>query len=225
MEIGKFSYTYKKSKKVKRDLRFFLLPQDPFTIVVNMPFYMSVRSAQKIVKKNFERIESSLQKQASKQKSEGDFIASKFDEILYLGKWYKKKYSEHIKDYEMTEEEIIFSRACGEVDFYREEASKIFGEIIEKRLNFLGLKIKKLYIRNQKTRWGTCSSKGNISLNLKLVQAPLSVIDYVAVHEIVHLEISGHGSRFWQRVEQLCPDYRESKKYLRDNKNILMNKL
>lgn len=75
----------------------------------------------------------------------------------------------------------------------------------------------RLFIREQKTRWGSCSSRGNISLNWKLVKAPVFVSDYVILHELAHTEIMNHSPAFWQRVEALVPEYQKAKDWLRTN--------
>ena len=75
----------------------------------------------------------------------------------------------------------------------------------------------RLFIREQKTRWGSCSSRGNISLNWKLIKAPVAVSDYVILHELVHTEIMNHSAAFWLRVEGLVPDYKVAKAWLRSH--------
>lgn len=73
----------------------------------------------------------------------------------------------------------------------------------------------RLSIRDQKTRWGSCSAKGNISLNWRLVQMPKSVCDYVILHELAHTRHLNHSPAYWQVVEQVCPDYQQAKQWLR----------
>jgi len=75
----------------------------------------------------------------------------------------------------------------------------------------------KVFIRDQDTRWGSCSSKNNLNFNWRLILGPDHVLDYLVVHEIVHLEIKNHGQTFWERVEELRPDYRKSRDWLKQN--------
>ena len=65
--------------------------------------------------------------------------------------------------------------------------------------------------------WGSCSSKNNINLNYLLVMAPMSVIDYVIVHELVHTIHRNHSANFWKSVESIMPDYKEQKQWLKLN--------
>jgi predicted metal-dependent hydrolase len=73
---------------------------------------------------------------------------------------------------------------------------------------------KKLGFRSQKTRWGSCSHQGSVTLNWKLVCAEPGVIDYVIVHELCHLKHLDHSKNFWRLVETYCPDWKEKKKWL-----------
>lgn len=70
-------------------------------------------------------------------------------------------------------------------------------------------------IREQKTRWGSCSSKGNLNFNWKLIMAPPPVLDYVVIHELCHLWEFNHSPKFWTLVESRMPDYRVWKKWLK----------
>lgn len=79
-----------------------------------------------------------------------------------------------------------------------------------------GFKYRKIKIRNQKTRWGSCTSKGNLSFNAKLMSLNKRLIDYVVIHELCHLKEMNHSKKFWRRVEEIMPDYKELKKKLKN---------
>ena len=78
-----------------------------------------------------------------------------------------------------------------------------------------GLKVSGLTIRNQRSRWGSCSRAGRIALNYRLVQMPPPVRDYVLLHELMHLKEQNHSRRFWRLVEAACPDFRLAERWLR----------
>ena len=87
-----------------------------------------------------------------------------------------------------------------------------------KKYSFLiGVNPTKITIREQKTRWGSCSSKGNINLNWKLVMAPMEVIDYVIVHELCHMIEMNHSKNYWNIVSTVMPDYKNHRKWLKEN--------
>jgi predicted metal-dependent hydrolase len=79
----------------------------------------------------------------------------------------------------------------------------------------------KVCIRNQRTRWGSCSRRGTVSLNWRLIQVPETVRDYLILHELMHLREMNHSRRFWQEVERVCPGYREAERWLRRNAALL----
>lgn len=70
-------------------------------------------------------------------------------------------------------------------------------------------------VRNQRTRWGSCSKKGALSFNWRLVMLPAAVADYLICHELAHLKYLDHSPRFWRIVETICPSFRESERWLR----------
>jgi predicted metal-dependent hydrolase len=80
----------------------------------------------------------------------------------------------------------------------------------EHRLSIAGFSI-----RNQKSRWGSCSRDGRIALNFRLVQMPQAVSDYVLLHELMHLKQQNHSRRFWRLVELVCPDFRAAERWLK----------
>jgi predicted metal-dependent hydrolase len=84
---------------------------------------------------------------------------------------------------------------------------------ISDRLNFALCKVS---IRSQKTRWGSCSTNGNLSFNYNLLRFRKEVVDYVIIHELCHLKEMNHSEKFWKLVEGFCPDYKKLRKELKD---------
>lgn len=80
---------------------------------------------------------------------------------------------------------------------------------------------KRVTVRGQRTRWGSCSIGGHVSLNWRLVMAPPDVLSYVVVHELAHLAEHNHGPGFWSLVERFCPDFRMHKKWLKQHGHLL----
>ena len=79
-------------------------------------------------------------------------------------------------------------------------------------------------IRCQQTRWGSCSSRGNLNFNCLLMLAPEEVLDYVVVHELAHRKQMNHSALFWQEVERECPDYKKSLRWLKDRGGALLSR-
>jgi hypothetical protein len=84
-----------------------------------------------------------------------------------------------------------------------------------------GVTVGRVSVRNQRSRWGSCSFLGTISLNWRLVQVPPSVRDYIILHELMHLREMNHSARFWALVELVCPEFREAERWLRRHSGLL----
>lgn len=88
---------------------------------------------------------------------------------------------------------------------------------ITERSAQMSLAPNRIYLMNQRTRWGSCSSKRNLSFNWRLVLAPPDILDYIVVHELAHLKEMNHSQRFWLLVCSFCPDFEQHKRWLKDN--------
>jgi predicted metal-dependent hydrolase len=96
-------------------------------------------------------------------------------------------------------------------------SEKLRGKILEKINEFsnvTGLRPSKVYIRRQRSKWASCSSTGSLSFNLRLISLPPRLIDYVVLHELLHLKFPRHHREFWKEVEKFFPDYRDLEKEL-----------
>ena len=111
---------------------------------------------------------------------------------IYLKEWYK---SQLLK--------IIIERVC------------LYSEIS-------GLKYKSVKVTNAKKRFGSCSHNGSLNFSWRLIMTPLNVIDYLVVHELVHLEEKNHSKKFWNKVKIIYPNYKRSEKWLKENNHLLV---
>lgn len=102
----------------------------------------------------------------------------------------------------------------------REEGIRAAKEQIPRRVAYfaqrMGVTYGRITIREQKTRWGSCSSKGNLNFNWKLALMPEEILDYVVVHELAHRREMNHSERFWAVVAEVLPDYRERRRQLKE---------
>ena len=96
-------------------------------------------------------------------------------------------------------------------------ASEIFTRQVCFYADRMNVSYGRISIREQKTRWGSCSNAGNLNFNWRLIFAPPAVLDYVVVHELAHRKEMNHSAAFYAIVEQVLPDYRSSQKWLREN--------
>src|ERR1017187_3185859 len=84
-----------------------------------------------------------------------------------------------------------------------------------------GLTVRRITVRSQKSRWGSCSRRGTISLNWRLIQTPAFVSDYICLHELMHLRQMNHSPGFWREMERVCPDYPMAERWLKEHSGLL----
>lgn len=106
--------------------------------------------------------------------------------------------------------------------WYINQFAEIVRERIGKYASLLGVSPAKITIREQKTRWGSCSGKGSINLNWRLIMAPIGILDYVLIHELCHMKEMNHSKSFWNHVKSILPDYSERRKWLKTNGHRLL---
>ncbi len=107
------------------------------------------------------------------------------------------------------------------IDWYRSQASDVIKSRLDACASFNMISYERFKITSARTKWGSCSGRGRICFSWRLVMAPLDVIDYVVAHELAHIERKDHSKLFWDRVKELCPEYREHTRWLKDNGHLL----
>ena len=107
------------------------------------------------------------------------------------------------------------------IEWYREETRKITNDLIQKYVGQYRFRVSGVRVTSARTRWGSCSGKNNLNFTYRLSMAPLHIIDYVVVHELVHLRIKNHSKKFWQAVGEIKPDYRKNRQWLKDHGPLL----
>lgn len=135
--------------------------------------------------------------------------------LLEKDKWIKK----HIEQFKISKAENgargIKPLTSDEIRKLADEALEYIPERVEHFAKIVGVDYGRITIRNQKTRWGSCSSKGNLNFNCLLMLTPPEVIDYVVVHELCHRKEMNHSKAFWSEVEKVIPDYKKRERWLK----------
>lgn len=103
----------------------------------------------------------------------------------------------------------------------REEARQEIEQVLSQQARRMHVSFKTVAIRDQRTRWGSCSSRGTLSFNWRLVMAPPAILEYVVIHELAHLTVPNHSRDFWKLVELYSPDYKKARLWLKRNAPLL----
>lgn len=123
---------------------------------------------------------------------------------------------DEIKENQLTEAELKAFKA---------KAKRIIPERVAVFSKIIGVNYGRISIRSQKTRWGSCSGKGDLNFNCLLMLAPPEVIDYVVVHELCHRKEMNHSKAFWREVEKVIPDYKTHLQWLKDEGSLIIRRL
>jgi len=198
------------------------------SVVVRAPVGMAEAEVRDFVIKHSVWIE---KKQNEIKKKLAEYVPKRFtngESFLYLGRYYRIRMNGNQK------EPLVFNNGFYIRDgisgtrlkelfikLYRQVARRVISERVRIYSDKFRYKYNKLKITGAEKRWGSCSSKGSLNFSWRLVMAPLDVIDYVVVHELVHLVEKNHSRRFWATVEFMMPEYKERRKWLKNNGHLL----
>jgi len=212
-------------KKVIRSKRktISLQVSDDATLIVRAPFKVSDEIINRVILKHSNWIE---KKKKEIKLREVKFSKKEFvngEGFLYLGNYYRLRLVENqetplnfengfflSKEY-LTHAKDIF------IDWYKGRAYEKISERVKWYAQKRGFKYNKINITNAQKRWGSCSCLNNLNFSWRLIMAPLSVIDYVVVHELVHLVEKNHSRAFWNKVKMLMTDYKKHQEWLKRN--------
>lgn len=126
---------------------------------------------------------------------------------------------------EMASEEEKSYLTDKEVEELAKKAASYIPARVKYYAEIIGVSYGRITIRNQRTRWGSCSSKGNLNFNCLLMLSNPEVIDYIVVHELCHRKEMNHSKAFWDEVKKVLPDYKKSEKWLKNEGVLVMNRL
>jgi predicted metal-dependent hydrolase len=107
------------------------------------------------------------------------------------------------------------------IRWYKTQARDVISNQVDRQASRLALSFKYIRISSARTRWGSCSATGTLSFTWRLVLAPMEIIDYVVIHELIHLKIRNHSPKFWRRVAEVMPEYKRCVSWLRKNGRLL----
>jgi hypothetical protein len=196
------------------------------TLVVRAPMRTPLSYIEKLVEEKFAWIERKMREFEKRPKAtKKTFLEG--EEFLYLGKKYKLALTDGLKietteDLELLFPHVFLWRAHQRMhDWYKKQAQEIISERTKIMAEKLNLKYASIKISNAKTNWGSCGPKNSLNFNWRLIMAPEAVIDYVIIHELMHILEKNHSRHFWNKVADAMLEYKTARKWLRENSKVL----
>lgn len=162
-----------------------------------------------------------IDKNISKFKGKREKIKLHKNQLLLFGNRYNYFFNEKLHNkIELNHEHKTIQSKLNLVDkeiqlkWYRKFAKQILTERLIELAKKNKLRYNKVFIRDQRTKWGNCSAEKNLSFNWRLIKTPQFVIDYLIIHELVHTRTMNHHQKFWTELKSLFPEYQEAVKWL-----------
>jgi predicted metal-dependent hydrolase len=221
-------------KAFRRGISIYVKPKQPIRVVTSVS--MPIEKIDEFLAAKEKWLEKHLQKFAEHQEKFPEKKLLQSETFPFLGKNLRLKFEKtglkspfftrtdehlnlHLPEsmWEDLQDEDLEQFWPGLQNFYKREAETLISERIRVWSEQMDLRPNAVRFRNQKSRWGSCSSRGNININWRLIGAPLEVIDYILVHELSHLQHMDHSKDFWRLVAKHQPQYLESEKWLDEN--------
>ena len=196
------------------------------TLVVRAPMRTPLSYIEKLIEEKSTWIERKMREFEKRPKADKKTFFEG-EEFLYLGKKYKLEIVEGTKikiteDLRLLFPKVFLWRAKARMhDWYKKQAQVEISERTKVIASKLNLEYSTLKISNAKTNWGSCGPKNSLNFNWRLIMAPEGVVDYVIIHELMHILEKNHSAKFWNKVATVMPEYRTARKWLRENSKVL----
>ena len=221
-EHGSINYIHMNPNKIIRSKRktLSLTINENAELIIRAPKRLSIEKIQDFINEK----ENWINRKKRLIENQIKDVTSNHNKLLYLGNLFPINLEQNAsKELFFTGEEFIAnsiepdSLSLSIKKWYKNKFKEIALPRVAYFANKHNLMVNQVRIKNQKTMWGSCSSKNNINLNYLLLMAPMGVIDYVIVHELVHTIHRNHSTDFWDSVESIMPEFQEHKRWLKKN--------
>lgn len=221
-EHGSINYIHMNPNKIIRSKRktLSLTINENAELIIRAPKRLSIEKIQDFINEK----ENWINRKKRLIENQIKDVTSNHNKLLYLGNLFPINVEQNAsKELFFTGEEFIAnsiepdSLSLSIKKWYKNKFKEIALPRVAYFANKHNLMVNQVRIKNQKTMWGSCSSKNNINLNYLLLMAPMGVIDYVIVHELVHTIHRNHSTDFWDSVESIMPEFQKHKRWLKRN--------
>jgi hypothetical protein len=216
------NYTVKRSRKRRKTIS--LQIGNNLEVTICAPHFTPAGEINRFVRENQNWIQRTIQKQTSLHTKEKEYIAGEL--FYYLGESFPLKvfFEENArKGLVFWRDRFYLNSADAAIDgmsffvsWYKKKAREYLSERVEFFSRKLSLQPRQVKITSAERRWGSCSEDNNLSFSFRLIMAPPAVIDYVVVHELMHIREKSHSSRFWKLIEAVMPEYKIHRYWLKE---------
>lgn len=202
-------------------------------VSIRIPEQLNIKYAQKFVLQKSHWIKRKLAaSQINDLEAPKQFIED--ESFLFLGESYPLKLhssasTDHLQlindQFQLQSKSSVIKKTTirtAFINWYQQQAEDYLRQKTKHFSTITGLNPSSIVIKSYKARWGSCNIKGDIQFNWKIIQAPNNVVDYLLVHELCHLPHHNHSPAFWQLVALHCPDFKQSRQWLKNHGQTLM---
>jgi len=220
-------YSLKRSRKRKRTISLQIGPNSEVTI--HAPHYTPITEINRFIREKQNWIDKAIKRQAALQVSSREKSYRSGEIFFYLGQPYPlEAYFEPLENEGVMFWDNRFFLNSPEnedlkkhyfVSWYKKKARSYLSGRVDYYSGMLKLTAGSVRITSAETRWGSCSQVNRLSFSFRLIMAPPAVVDYVVVHELMHIREKNHSSKFWALVIEVIPDYKNHRRWLRDHQH------
>ena len=196
------------------------------TLTVRAPSQTPMDYIEELVRKKLHWIRAKIREVESRPRARHKRFVNG-ESFLYLGDLYRLRVIDDAEAPLMFQKEFVLARSHQSqarsllLDWYKEEARKKIPDRVRWYARRIGVEVGSVKITDARKRWGSCGKGNSLNFSWRLILAPLSVLDYVVIHELAHTIERNHARGFWTKVATICPGYRSSMQWLKKNEHLL----
>ncbi len=194
-------------------------------VIVSVPYFTPTSEIKSFIEQKYDWIQKNIQRQKDEQDHAGEKLYISGQYFYYLG----IPYPLEVFFRQNLPPGLVFwsnrfylncndQQAKGKsyfIEWYKSKAGEYFPRRVDSLSNELRLQPRHIRITSAQTRWGSCSGENNLAFSFRLIMAPQAVIDYVIIHELMHIKEKNHSSQFWKLIETVMPEYKLHRHWLK----------
>ncbi len=220
-------YILKRSRKRRRTMSLHITRQS--AVIVSAPYFTPTSEINSFVEQKYAWIQKNIQKQKEQQVREGEKLYISGEYFHYLGTPYPLEvfFQQNLPPglvfwsnrFYLNCPDGVDRRKSYFIEWYKTKAKAYFAGQVDNLSRQLQLLPQRIRITSAQTRWGSCSPENNLAFSFRLIMAPAPVIDYVIIHELMHIKEKNHSAQFWKLIEKVMPEYKLHRRWLKENGN------